>query len=140
MNKRTHSPIARWFHAPICLLRGNADGATVTKAIFAMLAGGLMVSALAFVAVKVWAACDYGSPAPTLPYVCTDADDYLPGTTAKISGVGFQAGETVQLQVLHADGTPATGKDHEPWDVVADSNGALVTTWHVCKDDCVGST
>ncbi|MBI4325036.1 MAG: VCBS repeat-containing protein, partial [Chloroflexi bacterium] len=73
-------------------------------------------------------------------FVVTDRSDYPPGATANISGGGFLAGETVTLQVLHADGTPATGQDHAPWLVVADASGAFQTTWHVCEDDCVGST
>src|SRR5262249_20003910 len=42
--------------------------------------------------------------------------------------------------VTHADGTPDTGEDHLPWTVTADTNGYFSTTWHVCEDDCVGST
>ena len=68
----------------------------------------------------------------------TDKDDYRPGATAIITGDGFQGNETVQLQVVHADGTPDTGEDHEPWQVTA-TNGHFVTTWSVCTDDCVGS-
>ena len=72
--------------------------------------------------------------------VTTDQSDYAPGSTANITGTGFAAGETIRLQVLHADGTPATGDDHQPWNVVADASGGLATTWHVCTDDCRGST
>ena len=71
--------------------------------------------------------------------VWTDQSDYLPGATATIAGRGFQPGETVFVQVLHADGTPATGADHEPWAIVADAEGAFQTAWHVCEDDCLGS-
>ncbi|TRX33260.1 HYR domain-containing protein [Flavobacterium sp. ZT3R18] len=70
----------------------------------------------------------------------SDQSDYIPGTTATLTGSGFQAGELVTLIVLHADGTPATGTDHDPWIVTADINGDFVTTWFVCMDDCVGST
>jgi len=82
-------------------------------------------------------------PVPVLPTgtsVSTDQLDYAPGTTAHIRGRGFQAGETVQLQVLHADGTPDEGADHAPWSVVADASGAFQATWHVCEDDCLGAT
>jgi PKD repeat protein len=72
--------------------------------------------------------------------VTTDQIDYLPGTTAIIAGSGFASGETVVLQVLHADGTASTGADHDPWAVIADAEGAFTTSWHVCEDDCVGST
>ena len=69
----------------------------------------------------------------------SDQADYQPGTTATLTGAGFEAGESVRLQVLHDDGTPGTGADHDPWYVDADASGGFVTTWHVCEDDCVGS-
>ena len=68
-------------------------------------------------------------PLPTGTRVVTDQADYAPGSTAHIRGQEFQAGETVSLQVLHADGTPATGADHEPWSVTADLLGGFQTTW-----------
>jgi len=77
------------------------------------------------------------------PTLTTDKADYKPGETATLTGSGFQAGETVTLQVLHADhqpGDPITGEDHDPWQVTADENGGFVTTWHVCEDDCLGET
>lgn len=77
--------------------------------------------------------------APSGPSIATDQADYLPGTTAIITGSGFRPGETVTLQVLHADGTPSSGEDHAPWTVLADANGNVQSTWHVCEDDCVGS-
>src|SRR5262245_43305047 len=67
-----------------------------------------------------------------------DKLDYRPGQTVIITGDGFASDETVQLQVLHADGTPDTGEDHEPWQVTA-TNGHFVTTWTVCLDDCAGA-
>src|SRR6266511_3826987 len=81
-----------------------------------------------------------GQSAAVAATVSTDQADYPPGSTAYITGSGFLAGETVQCQVLHADGTPSTGADHDPWPVVADDAGGFQTTWHVCEDDCVGST
>src|SRR5258705_12313962 len=65
--------------------------------------------------------------------VVTDKGDYAPGTTAYIAASDFLPKETVVLQVLHADGTPDTGEDHEPWSVQANSHGDLVTEWHVCE-------
>src|SRR6266542_2278451 len=72
----------------------------------------------------------------------SDQADYAPGTTATLTGSGFQAGETVAVQVLHADYQPGDpiGEDHEPWYVTADDNGNFTTTWHVCEDDCIGAT
>ncbi|HEX6883860.1 MAG TPA: HYR domain-containing protein [Planctomycetota bacterium] len=68
----------------------------------------------------------------------SDLPDYQPGDTAYLTGAGFAAGESVVLLVVHADGTPNSGADHDPWSVVADGNGGFVTTWHVCEDDCIG--
>ncbi|HYJ64188.1 MAG TPA: hypothetical protein VEV62_10625, partial [Parafilimonas sp.] len=57
--------------------------------------------------------------------ITTDQPDYAPGSTAIISGSGFQPGETVTLQVLHdpTGGDDATDPSHQPWTVVADANG-----------------
>lgn len=73
------------------------------------------------------------------PSLWTDRADYEPGETANITGNGFQVGEAVSLQILHADGTPTTGDDHATWTVPADAQGGFQTTWHVCTDDCRGS-
>ena len=51
------------------------------------------------------------------PTLTSDAADYAPGTTAKLTGTGFLPNETVRVQVLHAnyvEGDPI-GEDHEPW-------------------------
>src|SRR6266540_3247671 len=80
--------------------------------------------------------------------VTTDKADYPPGATAYIIASGFQVGEPVEFQVLHADGSPSTGEDHQPWHVSDGSlddldglvDGNIQTTWHVCEDDCVGET
>src|SRR5438874_1123123 len=75
--------------------------------------------------------------------VTTDEADYAPGSTAYITGSGFLAGETVQLQVLHTT-TPnddATSPAHQPWQVTADANGNFQTTWLVPPDeDELGAT
>src|SRR2546428_13994672 len=74
------------------------------------------------------------------PTLQTDQPDYAPVATAILTVDGFGAGEQVVLQVHHADATPDSGADHEPWTVTADEGGAFVTTWHVCVDDCLGAT
>jgi hypothetical protein len=69
----------------------------------------------------------------------SDQADYPPGDIAVLVGVGFTPGENVTMQVLHADGTPSDGDDHAPWTAVANGSGYVLTYWHVCEDDCVGS-
>src|SRR5437016_2854950 len=75
--------------------------------------------------------------------VTTDEADYAPGSTAYITGSGFLAGETVQLQVLHTT-TPnddATSPAHQPWQVSADTQGNFASTWYVPADqDELGAT
>ncbi len=79
--------------------------------------------------------------------VQTDQLDYAPGSTAIITGSGFQAGETVTLQVLHIDsGVDSLGTDpqyHQPWTVEADVDGNFTTSWHVPtmeEGDALGAT
>ncbi|MSR63205.1 MAG: HYR domain-containing protein [Planctomycetes bacterium] len=86
------------------------------------------------------AALAAGASASAQAVLVSDQADYQPGTTATLSGAGFAADESVRMLVVHADGSPSTGADHDPWDVTADSTGAFTTTWHVCEDDCVGET
>src|SRR5215217_4133258 len=70
----------------------------------------------------------------------TDAADYSPGSTATFYGSGFIEFETVIIEVSHADGIPDSGADHDEWSVAADFEGNFTTTWHVCEDDCFGSS
>jgi len=72
-----------------------------------------------------------------IPVVTTDQADYPPGATANISGSGFQAGESVQLLVLHAGGTSDndTSPAHQPWTVPSDANGAFITSWTIPADE-----
>src|SRR6187397_1251473 len=63
----------------------------------------------------------------------TDQEDYPPGGIVTLTGSGFQAGETVQLQVLHHDenGDNDESAAHQPWIVTAAGDGSFVTTWNV---------
>ena len=80
--------------------------------------------------------------------ITTDLDDYAPGSTAYITGENFEPGETVELEILHTDGTPNTGGGHEPWQVTDGGKGDLDgvvdgnfrTTWYVNPDDSLNST
>ncbi|TRX03182.1 T9SS type A sorting domain-containing protein [Flavobacterium gawalongense] len=77
--------------------------------------------------------------------VSTDLLDYPPGSTAIITGSGFQAGEYVELHVHHADGDPL-GSDpqyHEPFYATADVSGNFTTSWYVpleSEGDAFGAT
>ena len=68
--------------------------------------------------------------------VGTDQTDYIAGATAQISASGFLAGETVQFQVLHTDGTPNTGANEQPWQVTDTSGtGDIQTSWNLASND-----
>ena len=75
--------------------------------------------------------------------IATDALDYPPGSTAIITGAGFQPGETVTLQVLHYPTCcdDSTSASHQPWRVVADASGNVSSSWLVPGDqDELGAT
>ena len=76
------------------------------------------------------------------PTIKTDLLDYPPGSTAIITGTGFQPGETVTLQVLHVDGD-SLGTDpqyHQPFTAIADGDGNVSFTWFVPNDgDALGA-
>lgn len=67
-------------------------------------------------------------------YVNTDQADYAPGSTVFITGGGFDPGENVSVQVVHADGSGTNDPVHQPWTVVADTNGTFQTFWNVGND------
>jgi len=72
----------------------------------------------------------------------TDKADYDPGSTAKITGSGFAAGETVTLQVTHVAGTAGSNADaqNQPWQTTADENGNVSAAWAVTDPDCIDSS
>src|ERR1043166_4327906 len=69
----------------------------------------------------------------------SDKADYPPGSIVTLTGSGFAPGEGVTLQVVHddplADNDNDTSTAHDPWQVVADADGAFVTTWLVPSDE-----
>src|ERR1051325_9198672 len=75
-------------------------------------------------------------------FVHTDQQDYAPGSTVYITGSGFNANETVTLQVLHVgDGDDEMSASHQPWTITADAGGNINATWLVPADeDEVGAT
>ncbi|MFL5340441.1 MAG: beta strand repeat-containing protein, partial [Gemmataceae bacterium] len=70
--------------------------------------------------------------------ILTNQLDYAPGSTAIITGSGFQPGESVHLEVLRSDGT-VEGTPDNPWtitdggqgDLDGVANGQFTTTWYV---------
>ena len=66
--------------------------------------------------------------------IATDKPDYPPGSTVIITGSGFQANESITMQVLVIDpliNDNLTAPDHRPYAATADANGDLHTTWTV---------
>jgi len=65
------------------------------------------------------------------PSVAVDQPDYHPFSTVYIAGAGFQAGETVQCQILRIDIDDNSGSEHQPWQVTADAVGNFQASWYV---------
>ena len=87
-------------------------------------------------------ALSFGANAQT-PTITTDQPDYPPGSTVIITGSGFQAGESIQMQVKHynTEGNNATAPEHQPWHIIADNLGNFTTSWYIPLDgDEIGAT
>jgi hypothetical protein len=73
----------------------------------------------------------------------TDKASYAAGETALISGSGFQAGETIQLQVQQQGGSNS-GTGQTPATVVdagqSDAQGNFTAQWYVNPDTAAGSS
>ena len=63
----------------------------------------------------------------------TDTSDYAPGDSVLISGTGFWANETITVDVQNVY-NPGIGDTSQPWNVVADEQGAFQTIWIVPAD------
>jgi Dockerin type I domain len=61
--------------------------------------------------------------------VITDSTAYAPFDIVSINGSGFQANETVTLQVTQNTGDPLEGESGNPWIVTADEFGNIQTNW-----------
>src|SRR6266566_1355281 len=77
------------------------------------------------------------SELPDEATLTTDQEDYQPYTYVYITGTGFEPGETVQLIVV---GSAPDPQAFEPWDVVADENGNIETSWYVFSEQLIGAT
>src|SRR5207248_4465295 len=67
----------------------------------------------------------------------TDQEDYQPYTYVYITGTGFTPGETLNMIVAQLSPNPAS---YEPWNVVADANGNVATSWYVFSENLIGAT
>ena len=67
--------------------------------------------------------------------VTTDQPDYPPESYVAITGTGFAAGETVQLQVVNLTDTNDVAAEGDPWTVTADTNGNFTASWYVTEDE-----
>ena len=72
--------------------------------------------------------------------VATDQTDYAPGSTAIISGGGYQPGDAITLQVVHTDGNPDVSPANDPWTVTADDSGNISSSWYVDPDSSAGDS
>jgi Bacterial Ig-like domain (group 3) len=75
--------------------------------------------------------------APSGATLTTDQEDYPPFSYVYISGTGFEPGETVNMIVVELD---PTQQSFEPWDVVADDNGNIETSWYIFSEEFIGAT
>ncbi len=98
----------------------------------------------------------------TQPTVTTSFADYAPGETAGITASGFEAGVTIEFQVLHVSGAgpdgilgtlddeleASDGDGHDIWSVTDGgagdldgiANGVIQTSWYVNPDDSLDAT
>src|SRR5438552_11149893 len=77
------------------------------------------------------------SEAPNEATLTTDREDYPPYSYVYITGTGFQPGETVNMIVVELEPNQIA---HAPWDVVADENGNIATSWYISSEELIGAT
>jgi HYR domain len=75
--------------------------------------------------------------APNGATLFTDRVDYPPFSYVYINGTGFEPGETVNMIVVELD---PVQQSFEPWDVVADENGNIATSWYISSQEFIGAT
>jgi hypothetical protein len=71
--------------------------------------------------------------------VSTDKLHYEPGETVLIKGSGFQPNEQVTLQVRHHDRRVEVGSAYDPWNVSADGEGGISSSWIVEPNETHGT-
>jgi len=75
--------------------------------------------------------------APNGATLTTDQQDYPPYSYVYIAGTGFAPGETVNMIVVELD---PIQQSFQPWDVVADENGNINTSWYIFTEELIGAT
>ncbi|CAN5738273.1 hypothetical protein BH10BAC2_BH10BAC2_35130 [soil metagenome] len=120
---------------PLTMAQPQIPGLRVYRFLF-RLVSFLFLTSFTLVSNYSWAQSGTGT-------ISTDQLDYPPGSTAIITGSGFQPNETVTLQVKHdeADSLGTDPQYHQPWAVIADADGNVSSSWIVPDDgDAVGAT
>jgi hypothetical protein len=79
------------------------------------------------------------APQTTEASVATDKLAYQPGETVLITGAGFSPNERVTLQVRHHDLRVEVGPSFDPWDVQADGDGKISSSWIVDPNETHGN-
>jgi MBG domain (YGX type) len=77
------------------------------------------------------------SELPNEATLTSDQEDYPPYSYVYFHGTGFQAGETVDMIVVELD---PTQQSFEPWQVVADENGEIYSSWYIFSPEFIGAT
>jgi hypothetical protein len=78
-------------------------------------------------------------PQSNEPSVSTDKLHYQPGETVLISGSGFRPNERVTLQVRHHDQRVEVGPAFDPWEVSANGEGGISSSWIVDPQETHGN-
>lgn len=73
------------------------------------------------------------------PSVTTDQYDYPPGSTVRITGQGFQSGETITLAVNRPAANESGNNLYDSWTVTASTGGEFITLWPVPYDENLGA-
>ncbi|HTL78588.1 MAG TPA: hypothetical protein VL136_04200, partial [Candidatus Babeliales bacterium] len=71
------------------------------------------------------------------PTLTSDQEDYPPYSYVYLTGTGFTPGETVDMIVVETD---PVQQSFEPWQVVADIDGNIYTSWYIFSTEFEGAT
>src|SRR5262245_35791504 len=71
--------------------------------------------------------------------VTVDPSAHVAGEPVTITGHDFVAGESVTVQVTHADGTAEPGMGHAPSTLTVSPDGTFQTSWTSSAEDLLGT-